>query len=86
MKRNGEGVGGRQQDKSGVQKSKTRVRFPNPSCRIAYISSVRQAMGRTEANRCVGIAVLRWSPVSDPRIVSSQDSWVILSPKTIAST
>lgn len=43
-------------------------------------------MGRTEANRCVRIVVLRWSPGSDPRIVSSQDSWVILSPKTIAST
>ena len=53
--------GGRWKSKSSMQKSKTQVRFPNPRCRIAYISHLRQAKVRTEASRCVRIAVLRWS-------------------------
>lgn len=82
MKRNEEGIG---EWKGAGQTQYAEIQEVGevPKSRL-QISNIRLAKGRTEANKCQD-SILRWSPVSDPRTVSSQDFLVIPCQKTIAS-
>lgn len=50
---------------------------PKPRLWDSLNIKYQASKGQSGASRNVRIAVLRWNPVSDPRIISSQDSLVI---------
>lgn len=58
---------------------------PKPRLWDSLNIKYQASKGQNRASRNVRITVLRWNPVSDPRIVSSQDSLVTPCQKTLAS-